>query len=120
AQVYRWDGTAWVFVEPAATLYLSRFLKWPVGSHYAGPFWEAYGGSKVGGTVAKRCTANANAIPWLLLSAKPATNYGIFKGVTYIQRVATTGGNAPAAPGDSVGAIARVPYTAEYLFYRHK
>jgi hypothetical protein len=119
-QVYRWSGSAWVFVEPAAQLYLSRFLKWPVGTHYAGPTWEAYGGSTVKGSVMRRCQANANAIPWLLLSATPATNYGLFQRVTYIQRVATTGGNAPAAPGDSVGAIARVPYTAEYLFYRAK
>lgn len=119
-QIYRWSGTAWVFVEPSATLYVSRFLRWPVGTHYVGPTWEAYGGSKVTGAVAKRCSANANAIPWLLLTATPSTNYGLFKGVTWIQRVATTGGNAPTSAGDSVGAVVRVPYTAEYLYYRAK
>lgn len=119
-QVYRWSGTAWVFVEPAARLYLSRFLKWPVGTHYAGPTWEAYGGSKVKGSVMRKCQPDANSIPWLLLSGTPATNTGIFAGVTFIQRVGTSGGNAPATPGDSIGAIARVPYTTEYLFYRAK
>lgn len=117
-QVYRWSGSAWVFVEPSARLYVSRFLKWPMGTHYAGPTWEAYGGSKVLGSVVRRCTPSASAIPWLLLSANPVTDHGLFKEVTFIQRVGTVGGNAPAAVGDSVGAIARVPYSTEYLFYR--
>ena len=43
---------------------------------------------------------------------------GIFRRVTFIQRVHTTGGLAPSAPGFSTGAEARVPYTAEYFFYR--
>jgi hypothetical protein len=117
-QVYRWSGSGWTFVEPSARLYVSRFLKWPVGTHYAGPVWEAYGGSKVQGTVVRRCTPNSSAIPWLLLSATSTTSHGLFKGVTFIQRVGTVGGNAPSAVGDSVGAIARVPYATEYLFYR--
>jgi len=39
---------------------------------------------------------------------------------TFIQRINTVGGNAPAAPGTVVGEEANVPYTAEYLFYRAK
>ena len=35
-----------------------------------------------------------------------------------IQRVNTVGGKAPTAPGDYVGELVRVPYTAEYFFYR--
>jgi hypothetical protein len=38
--------------------------------------------------------------------------------VTYIHRVATTGGLAPSMPGASIGAVAEIPYTAEYYFYR--
>jgi hypothetical protein len=38
--------------------------------------------------------------------------------VTYVQRVNTTGGLRPAAPGSSIGAVVEVPYTAEYYFYR--
>jgi len=38
--------------------------------------------------------------------------------VTFIQRVNTVGGNAPAAAGTFVGEETRVPYSAEYLFYR--
>jgi hypothetical protein len=43
---------------------------------------------------------------------------GIFDGTTLIQRIHTTGGLIPSAPGTTIGEVARVPYTAEYVFYR--
>lgn len=117
-QVYRWNGTAWAFVEPVANLFAARNFHGQVGTHYAGPTWESNSGSKV---VAKRvdgCTPNASAIAWLKLEAVSTEGPGVFDGVTFVQRVNTTGGNAPAAPGSFVGEEARVPYTAEYYFYR--
>jgi hypothetical protein len=45
---------------------------------------------------------------------------GIFQRTTYIQRVNTTGGLAPADAPTQVGQEARVPYTAEYFFYREE
>ncbi|HWS89550.1 MAG TPA: DUF3455 domain-containing protein [Pyrinomonadaceae bacterium] len=119
-QVYRWNGTSWVFVEPVANLYADRGFRGQVGTHYAGPTWESNSGSKV---VARRvagtgCTPDSGAIPWLKLETVSTDGPGIFGGVTFIQRVNTTGGNAPAAPGTTVGEEAKVPYTAEYFFYR--
>ena len=117
-QVYKWSGTAWVFVEPVANLFASRNYHGQVGTHYAGPTWESNSGSKV---VARRltgCTPNASAIPWLKLETVSTEGPGIFDGVTFVHRVNTTGGNAPASPGSFVGEEARVPYTAEYYFYR--
>jgi hypothetical protein len=117
-QVYSWNGAAWVFVEPVANLFADRNYHGQVGAHYAGPTWESNSGSKV---VAKRltgCTPNASAIAWLKLEAVSTEGPGVFDGVTFVQRVNTTGGNAPAAPGSFVGQEARVPYTAEYYFYR--
>jgi hypothetical protein len=117
-QVYKWSGTAWVFVEPVANLFASRNYRGQVATHYAGPTWESNSGSKV---VAKRltgCTPNASAIAWLKLETVSTEGPGIFDGVTFVQRVNTTGGTAPAAPGSFVGEEARVPYTAEYYFYR--
>jgi hypothetical protein len=64
------------------------------------------------------CTPNASAIPWLKLETVSSEGPGIFNGVTFVQRVNTTGGTAPATPGSFVGEEARVPYTAEYYFYR--
>jgi hypothetical protein len=119
-QVYKWNGTAWVFVEPVANLYADKGFRGQVGTHYAGPTWESNSGSKV---VARRvqntgCTPDANAIPWLKLEKVSTDGSGIFDGVTFIQRVNTTGGIAPAAPGTFVGQVAEIPYTAEYFFYR--
>lgn len=37
--------------------------------------------------------------------------------VTYVQRLYTTGGLAPATPGTADGQQVLVPYSAEYLFY---
>ena len=45
---------------------------------------------------------------------------GIFSSVTYIQRLNTTGGLAPAGPGSVVGETVEIPYTAEYYFYREQ
>lgn len=117
-QVYRWDGTSWVFVGPEALLYADAEGEGVVGIHYGGPTWESNGGSSVVGAVVARCTPDPNAIPWLTLKAVSNDGPGIFDRVTFIQRVNTVGGLAPAEPGDHVGEEARVPYTAEYYFYR--
>lgn len=117
-QIYRWDGVSWVFVEPSARLFAGRHARRLVGTHSAGPTWESRGGSKVVGTVVRRCTPNANAIPWLLLSAVPNQKRGIFHGVTQIQRLETVGGLAPQRAGTFTGELSNVPYTADYAFYR--
>ncbi len=117
-QIYRWNGTSWSFVAPEAALFADAGFKGQVGVHDAGPTWETNDGSKVTGAVLNRCTPFPGAIPWLLLKATPASDHGALAHVTYIQRVNTIGGTAPAEPGAFVGAEARVPYTAEYFFYR--
>ena len=117
-QVYHWSGTAWTFVAPDAVLYADAAGKDQVGTHYAGPTWESVGGSTVVGGAARRCTPDSTAIPWLSLSAVSGDRPGIFRRVTFIQRTHTVGGLAPSAPGSVAGQEARVPYTAEYFFYR--
>jgi len=62
------------------------------------PHWEATDGSKILGAVKERADAPmADAIPWLLLSAKSVGSEGSFSKVTSIQRVNTVGGVAPKA-----------------------
>jgi len=66
-----------------------------------------------------------NAIPWLKVTVTGAEN-GPAGGdtltkTTFIQRLNTTGGVAPATGCSSlsdVGHLAFVPYTADYFFYR--
>ncbi len=108
----------WVFKAPEAVLYDSDGNV--VGLHYAGPTWESESGSKVVGTKLAGVTVDPTAIPWLLLKAKTTQGPGIFERTTYIQRVHTAGGRVHATECDAsdVGMEARVPYTAEYFFYR--
>src|SRR5262245_44925126 len=117
-QIYNWNGTSWVFVAPEAVLSANRGGTGVVGLHYAGPTWESVSGIKVVGAVEDRCTVSASDIQWLRLRAVAADGPGIFQDVTFILRLYTSGGVAPASPGNSVGQIARVPYTTEYYFFR--
>lgn len=116
-QVYTWNGTAWVFQRPEAGLYADPGYRGQIGTHYAGPIWEGNDGSKVQAAVVERCTPNPGAIPWLLLQATPLQERGMFAGISYIQRLNTIGGTAPAEIGAFIGQEVRVPYTAEYVFY---
>lgn len=118
-QIYRWNGTVWVFVGPDATLYASKSYRGQVGTHYVGPTWESNSGSVVVGSNAIPCVATEGAIPWLKLTASSSAGPGIFDGVTYIQRINTNGGVRPSVPGTTVGEEARVPYTTEYYFYKN-
>jgi hypothetical protein len=109
---------AWVFDRPQADLMDEKGSV--IGKHYKGPVWEAADGSKAGGQVQQRANApNGNAVPWLLLKATSHEGSGIFARVTYIQRVDTKGGLAPAAGCDKsqAGAEAPIDYQADYFFY---
>jgi hypothetical protein len=97
-----------------------------VAIHYAHagptrPAWKSESGSRVVGarTVAP-VTVTPDAIPWLILNSVSTDTVGpgIFESTTYIQRVNTTGGLAPAAAPTAAGLEARVPYTADYFFFR--
>jgi hypothetical protein len=112
-------GHEWVFVGPDAAL--SDRSGMQVGT-YAGPpaTWANLDGSKVTATQVAVAPAGAGNIPYQLVKANPATGSGAMQGVSYIQRVATHGGVAPAAPCgmESVGARQWVPYQADYIFWK--
>src|SRR6266852_486610 len=108
----------WAFKAPEADLFDLSGRK--IGKHYAGPIWESDDGSKVAGEVKARDDGpDANAIPWLLLSAKTTSGAGVFGQTKSIQRLHTAGGKAPARPCSRENAeqVARVPYKAAYYFY---
>jgi Protein of unknown function (DUF3455) len=121
-QVYRWNGVAWDFVAPVASLYAEPNFHGEVGIHYVGPQWESKSGSKVKAARVPNtgCTPDSNAIAWLLLKATENSGPGIFARTTYVQRTNTTGGMAPTEPGSLLNELREVPYTAEYFFYRAK
>ncbi|TWO70282.1 DUF3455 domain-containing protein [Caenimonas sedimenti] len=108
----------WAFVAPEAELFDRRGVR--IGKHYGGPHWEALDGSKVVAAVRERADAPAaDAIPWLLLGARPVGPAGEFSKVTSIQRVNTVGGIAPrdGCGSATLGRQARVAYTADYYFF---
>jgi hypothetical protein len=118
-QIYECRDRKWTFVAPEAELFDRSGKK--IGTHYAGPHWEAADGSKIAGVIKARADAPAaGAIPWLLLGTKSIGAEGAFSRVTSIQRVATVGGVAPADACSQAGAQARVAYTADYYFFTAK
>jgi hypothetical protein len=111
-------GTAeWVLVAPEADLFDASGKR--IGRHYAGPRWESLDGSTIAGTMKERVDApQADAIPWLLLTARSVGPEGAFSNVTGVQRVSTVGGAAPrtGCSSASAGQVVRIPYTADYYF----
>jgi hypothetical protein len=123
-QIYecrRVDGVqaAWLFIAPDARLFDERGQ--PVGRHGAGPAWQAEDGSRIVGTVVAKVVPrdDDDAIPWLLLHTRTTGGSGRLAGITSVQRIHTRGGTAPAESCNeaTVGRIARVPYTADYIFF---
>ena len=89
--------------------------------HFGGPSWQATDGSVVTATkVAASPAPDATDIPWLLLQAATHTGAGVFAQVTWIQRLDTETGVAPATGCDDAHVNAEVlaPYAADYFFYR--
>ncbi|MGO4726949.1 MULTISPECIES: DUF3455 domain-containing protein [unclassified Inquilinus] len=126
-QIYRSVAEAgapphWVLEAPLARLTGATVSLY----HYAGPSWEAADGSKVARDpavpVVSVLAPDAVAdIPWLLVTvtadpAPGATAPGALGAVAYVQRLATHGGVAPAAPPLRPDTRVGVPYTATYAF----
>lgn len=128
AQIYecrsRKDQTGdyeWAFVAPEADLFDAGGNR--IGLHYAGPQWESADGSKILGTVKEHADAStADAIQWLLLTAKSVGPEGSFSKVTSVQRLNTVGGAAPktGCSQAAAGSTARINYTADYYFFTRK
>lgn len=131
------SGFGWAFFGPQATL--SQF-NMQITTHFLSPnpdegglpraTWQhSQDTSRVWGKAIASSSdpkfVKPGAIPWLLLEVVGAER-GPGGGnrlteATYIQRVRTSGGVAPAtgcAEQANLGAKALVPYKADYLFYR--
>jgi Protein of unknown function (DUF3455) len=116
------SGYGWTLVAPSATLVDDKGKQ--IATHYAGPTWRAKDGSSVKGARVAYATVSTSAIDWLLLRATTpmvGTDGGDrLLATSYIQRVNTTGGLAPATGcgASNLGAALNVPYSADYYFYR--
>jgi hypothetical protein len=109
----------WVFVGPDAVLN-SRSGK-ALGKYYGPPAtWESADGSKVTGAQLAVAPASPGSIPLQLVKANPATGEGAMKGMSFIQRVQTKGGAAPATVCDATTLETKqvVKYQSDYIFYK--
>ena len=109
----------WVFVGPDAGMKDRKGQM--VGKYYGPPAtWESKDGSKVTGAQVAIAPASPGSIPLQLVKANPAMGSGAMQGVSYIQRVNTQGGVAPATPctATATGQKQVVKYQADYIFWR--
>jgi Protein of unknown function (DUF3455) len=109
----------WVFVGPDAGMKDRQGQV--VGKYYGPPAtWESKDGSKVTGVQVAIAPASPGSIPLQLVKANPAMGSGAMQGVSYIQRVNTQGGVAPATPctATATGQKQVVKYQADYIFWR--
>ena len=113
------DQFEWVFVGPDAKLNDRNGKQ--VGKYYGPPAtWESMDGSKLTGAQVAVAPSAAGNIPYQLVKANPVMGSGAMTGVTYIQRVKTMGGVAPAmaCAASNMGSKQIVKYQADYIFYK--
>lgn len=84
--------------------------------HFGGPSWQSERDSSMVTATKTAESARAGTIPELLLTINGHTGTGILSKATYINRLFTSGGVAPA--GDCTdGATKAVPYKSVYVFW---
>jgi hypothetical protein len=117
-QVYDCNAGAFTFREPVAGL-LSRGVQAAI--HGKGPFWASFDGSHVDGSGAVPAPSPdpTKNIPWLRLAGASSGAAGVFSNVTFIQRLDTRGGVAPAGTCVAPKTVA-VDYSANYVFWGPK
>lgn len=122
-QIFRCEkrdsGYAWVFRQPEAQL--ADATGKTVARHGANFSFENADGSRLVATVAEYDDApNPADLRWLLMNTRSYGD-GAFTGVTQVQRVNTRGGMPPArCEAAQAGQLLRVPFTADFVFYRLK
>jgi hypothetical protein len=119
-QIYECKANAqgqdsWQFREPVATLIMNGKT---IGRHYAGPSWELADGSIVTAKVIGSASgATVSDIPLLKLEVTSRHGAGQLTPVTTIQRLNTRGG-ALEGLCSTPGAMASMPYAADYAFWQ--
>lgn len=121
-QIYGCTSGAWALIEPAASLTgitTVAPVKRVTALHFRGPSWESdQDGSLIEGTSPVSAPSDTpKSIPQLLVTAKTTRGAGVFGGVTFVQRLATVGGIAPAGACTD-GATTASTYKAVYRFFK--
>ena len=118
------SGT-WLFTDPEATLYKTGRAQKTTGTHFLNfatgrPVWRFEDGSSVEAARTASASGGAGNIAWLLLQAVATTagpDGDRLTITTWVQRLNTSGGVAPAG-ACTPGATVAVPYATDYFFWR--
>ena len=118
------NGT-WLFTDPEATLYKTTGVPKPIGTHFLNfatgrPVWQLKDGSSVEAARTQSASGGTGNIAWLLLQAVATTEGSDgdrLTKTTWVQRLNTSGGVAPAGTCTPHDRIA-VDYSADYFFWR--
>jgi hypothetical protein len=140
-------GFSWTFFSPTATLFFRIKLpggdfRQQIITHFLSPnpdeantpraTWQSsfdtsavWGRLRPNGSSTDTNFVAPGAIPWLVLDVvgteRGPAGGDLLAHTTFIQRLNTSGGIAPStgcSAATNVGAIALVPYTADYFFYK--
>ena len=108
---------AWVFRLPEADL--ADDSGKVVARHGANFSFEHVDGSRLVGSVAAYDEApSAGNLRWLLMTTRPF-GQGVLSGVSHVQRVNTNGGMPPPrCEANQQNQLLRVPFSADFVFYR--
>lgn len=110
---------AWMFRLPEAELMDGTGKV--VARHGANFSFEHGDGSRLlGNVIAYDEAPAAGSLRWLLISAKPF-GQGALAGVTYVQRINTTGGMPPSrCETAQQNQLLRVDFSADFVFYKSR
>lgn len=121
AQIFRCEalaaGRRWVYRLPEADL--ADAAGTVVVRHGANLSFEHVDGSRLLGEIADHVPSPVeNALPWLLLNTR-SFGKGALSGITQVQRIDTVGGMPPPnCDAAQPGQVLRVPFTADFVFFR--
>jgi hypothetical protein len=121
AQIFRCElqatGRHWIYRLPQADLSDAEGMV--VVRHGANLSFEHVDGSRLLGDITDHVPAPVdNALPWVLMATR-SFGKGALAGVTHVQRIDTVGGMPPAScDSGQLGQVLRVPFTADFVFYR--
>ncbi|NEA62466.1 DUF3455 domain-containing protein [Streptomyces sp. SID12488] len=117
-QTYTCTDGVWKLLEPAATLWAKNDRSHrTVALHSRGPVWVSTVDGSAVNAAAIANSPKTGTIPELLLQSTATRGTGVFAGVSYIQRLNTHGGVAPATTCTGTDQVS-VPYSATYTFYK--
>jgi len=121
AQIFRCEsqaaGLRWTYRLPEAEL---RDAKGNVVVHHGVNLsFEHVDGSRLVGEIVDHVPSpDGDSLPWLLLKTR-VFGEGALAAIAYVQRINTVGGMPPPrCEADQLNQVLRVPFSAEFVFYR--